>query len=331
MPKIEHDHLATVSLEVDDDRAVADKVDLALRRLGFFVVTDHGVPTPLIDRALVAAKAFFAQTEAEKRAAATEADGSPRGYTPFAAENLSATLGKRRPQDLREGFGMGPPRVRQERGAPMGGASYRPNRWPTAPAGFEAAITDYFAAMERLTARLMRVFAAALDLAPDYFEQRFQDHNSTLRLSHYPPPQTKPEPGQFRAGAHTDYGALTILLGEQTPGGLEVRTPAGVWLPAQTGPHDFVINIGDLMMTWSNDRWLSNVHRVANPSSEDAATSARMSLAYFCNPDDALEIVCLPSCIGPDHPPRYAPTTAGEHRMAKIARSLTAMDGNATT
>lgn len=321
------DALAVVPLQGDAKTAAA-RIDAALKQLGFFVVTDHGVPAAVIDRATAAAKAFFALDEGEKRRIESAGEGSPRGYIPMGGENLAATLGEQRPHDLREGFSMGPPRVAAER-ARVGGTAtdYRPNRWPAEPADFETAVGAYYAAMEGLTARLMRAFAAALDLPPDYFDRRFGDHNSTLRLAYYPAQTTPPAPGQLRAGAHTDYGALTILLGEDRPGGLEVRTPNGRWLAARTKPHDFVINIGDLMMTWSNDRWLSNQHRVVNPPADAGPGAARLSLAYFCNPDDALEIACLPGCATDERPARYAPTTAGAHRMKKIEQSLAASRG----
>ena len=90
-------------------------------------------------------------------------------------------------------------------------------------------------------------------------------------------------------------------------------TPEGEWVPAKTSAHNFVVNIGDLMQTWSNDRWRSSEHRVANPPPEAWPGISRVSLAYFCNPDDALEIACLPGCASADNPPRYAPERqAGE-------------------
>ena len=319
------ERLPTISLaaaRAGDPAAMAETaatVDASLARLGFFVVTDHGVPDGLIDDVMRVARGFFARPMAEKIAIRSEGQGSHRGYIATGVEALAHTLGDRTPPDLKESFGMGPPEVTADREAVAGvGPTYRPNRWPDAPADFKPVVLDYYAAMGRLTDVLMGVFAHALDLEPDFFVSRFRDHNSSFRIAHYPPLAAPPAPGQLRAGAHTDYGALTILLGEDTPGGLEIRTPDGAWLPVKTGRHDFVINIGDLMMAWSNDRWLSNQHRVANPPPEAWPGPSRLSLAYFCNPDDALEIACLASCIGPGHPARYPPTTAGALRHRKI-------------
>lgn len=307
-------------------RAVAERIDAELRRLGFFVVSDHGVPPALIDEAIATATAFFDLPLAEKMRIRSTAQGSPRGYLDYGLETLAHTRGEASPPDLKEGFGMGPLTVNTERAVIEGiAATYTPNVWPERPPEFRDTITRYYRAMEGLTQRLMELFAIGMDLPPDFFAERFADHNSTLRLIHYPPPERPPEPGQLRAGAHTDYGALTILLGQDRPGGLQVRTPSGEWTEVRTRPHAFVVNIGDLMMTWSNDRWLSNMHRVANPPPEAREASRRLSIAYFCNPNDALWIECLPTCHGPGNPPHHAPIRAGEHRFRKIEMSKAAL------
>ena len=216
---------------------------------------------------------------------------------------------------------MGPVGVTAERTVLEGGAAtYSLNVWPEQPPSFRKVLTRYYQAMEGLTDRLMELFAIGMDLPPSYFVDRFSDHNSTLRLINYPPQLTAPEPGQLRAGPHTDYGALTILLGQDKPGGLQVRTPSGDWIDARTGPHSFVINIGDLMMRWSNDTWLSNMHRVSNPP-EGAKPERRLSMAYFCNPNDALLVECLPTCQDAAHPAKYPPIRAGQHRFEKIEMS----------
>jgi isopenicillin N synthase-like dioxygenase len=302
---------------------VAAEIDRALSQVGFFIIRDHGVPNGVIDAAMAEARLFFDSPDSQKLHAASSGQGSPRGYIPVGAENLALTLGQKTLHDLREGYSIGPPRIKASRQSVASlAATYRPNRWPNAPQTFQATFLTYYAEMELLTGRLMRVFAAALHLQPDYFSSRFEDHNSTLWLAHYPPQNAASAPDQLRAGAHTDYGALTILLGENRPGGLEIQMPNGDWLPVNTEPRDFIINIGDLMMTWSNDRWRSTPHRVANPPPAVRDLTSRLSSAYFCNPDDALEIACLPGCATSESPAKYAPMTAAEHRHQKIALSL---------
>ena len=321
------ERLAEISLAGFDglDRAakqaLADKVDAQLRRIGFFIVSDHGVAPAVIDGAVEAANAFFDLPLAEKMRIKSRTQGSPRGYLDFGLETLALTTGVLTPPDLKEGFGMGPPRVDAEKDVLGGTATYTPNVWPDGHPGFRDAITRYYRGMEMLTARLMELFAIGMDLPSDFFVGRFTDHNSTLRLINYPPQTEAPKPGQLRAGAHTDYGALTILLGQDRPGGLEVLSPSGEWLPGRTGPHSFVINIGDLMMRWSNDTRVSTSHRVANPPPGSGDASRRLSMAYFCNPNDDLLIECLPSCTNADRPPRYPAIRAGQHRFEKIEKS----------
>lgn len=321
--------LPLISLDGIDDPArapaIGRAIDAALTEIGFFIATDLGVPVEVQTAAEREALAFFDLPVAAKQACLGEGPGSPRGYIPFGKENLAATTGARVPSDLRDGFSLGPLAVRDARAVIAGiAATYHPNRWPEQPAGFQPAITRYYQAMERATERLMRAFAVALDLPGDFFVGRFDDHNSTLRLNHYPPLQTVPLPDQLRAGAHTDYGALTILWGQDRPGGLQVRRRGGGWIDVAPPPGAFVINVGDLMMTWSNDRWVSTPHRVVVPPSEAGPESRRLSMTYFCNPDDALEIACIPTCCGAANPAKYAPMLAGEHRHRKITASLAA-------
>jgi isopenicillin N synthase-like dioxygenase len=323
--------LARISLAgfADDParrREIAGAVDASLKELGFFVITDHGVPGALIDATVAACNGFFDLPMDEKLAIRSAVQGSPRGYAPMGLETLAASLGHKTPPDIKEGFSMGPLEIAAEKAVIAGiGATYTPNRWPARPAGFRDTVMDYYRAMERLTALLMEIFAAAMALPPRFFVDRFSAHNSTLRLTHYPPQTASPEPGQLRAGAHTDYSALTILLGQDRPGGLQVRRPDGTWIDARTAPYDFVINIGDLMMAWSNDTWLSNMHRVANPPPGTGAEARRLSFAYFCNPNDDLLIECLPTCCGPERAAKYPPFPAGEHRFKKIEASKAAL------
>ncbi|MBI3516116.1 MAG: isopenicillin N synthase family oxygenase [Proteobacteria bacterium] len=318
--------LAEFAADPARHREIARVVDRSLQELGFFVITDHGVPRGLIDATVTAANDFFDRPMDEKQAIRSQVQGSPRGYLPMGLETLASSLGHKTPPDIKEGFGMGPLGVAAEKAVIAGiGATYTPNRWPARPSDFRDTVTAYYQAMERLTALLMELFAAALSLPPHFFADRFSAHNSTLRLMNYPAQSAAPAPGQLRAGAHTDYSALTILLGQDRPGGLQVRRPDGTWIDARTAPHDFVINVGDLMMAWSNDTWLSNMHRVANPPAGTGDEARRLSIAYFCNPNDDLLIECLPTCCGPERAAKYPAFRAGEHRFRKIEASKAAL------
>jgi isopenicillin N synthase-like dioxygenase len=171
--------------------------------------------------------------------------------------------------------------------------------------------------MSRLIQFLMRLAALALDVDEHFFDAKVDRSIGTMRLNYYPAQTAPPAPGQLRASAHTDYGGFTILSGEDVPGGLQVRTRGGDWIDVPTAPTRFVVNIGDLLMRWTNDRWLSNLHRVVNPP---AGTAARLSIAFFNHPNYDALIECLPS----QGPPRHPPVRSGEYRDLKYAKTLLA-------
>ena len=134
------------------------------------------------------------------------------------------------------------------------------------------------------------------------------------------------EPGQLRAGEHTDYGTITILRPENVPGGLQVLDRSGAWLDVRTVPGSYVINIGDAMQYWTNDRWISTLHRVVNPPRDLAGSTRRQSIVFFHTPNDDALIECLPTCHDAANPPRYAPVAAGEHLRRKSEQAGTLAD-----
>jgi isopenicillin N synthase-like dioxygenase len=147
----------------------------------------------------------------------------------------------------------------------VGRKHFLPHIWPTVPPDFQRAAIVYYQTMSHLIIFLMRLTALALGLEETGFDGKVDRSIGTMRLNYYPAQAEPPRPGQLRAGAHTDYGGFTILSGEDVPGGPQVRTRTGNWIDVRTEPNSFVVNIGDLLMRWTNDRWLSNLHRVVNP------------------------------------------------------------------
>jgi isopenicillin N synthase-like dioxygenase len=200
---------------------------------------------------------------------------------------------------------------------------YAATIWPDAPEGFVAAWRSYYAAMEDLAARIMRLFAAALRLPEDYFASFIDAPVSALRALNYPRQDAAPEPGQIRAGAHTDYGSLTILLPQAGSQGLEILAPDGAWTPVPPLSGAFVINIGDLMARWTNDRWVSTLHRVVNPSPENGGNARRQSMAFFHQPNWDAEIRVLEACLTPGETPKYGPVRSGPYLMSKFKSTTT--------
>lgn len=249
----------------------------ACETAGFFYVTGHGVPAAAVDDVFAAARWFFARPLPEREA--LDVAGSPcfRGYVPM------GITGPGVPRRLLEAFQvmaeLGPddPDVR------AGSVMHGPNRWPEGAPAFRAALQVYYAAMAGLTDRLLGAFAWVLGLDSDYFSPYFRKPLTQLRLLHYPP--QPPDEAVQGVEAHTDTGAFTILLQDET-GGLEVRNRAGDWIAATPVPGSFVINIGDMMQSWTGGRFVSTPHRVANRSGRD-----RISVPFFANPDhDAVAV-----------------------------------------
>ena len=305
---------------------LACRIDDALREIGFFVAVGHGVPGSETEETIAVARRFFDLPVVEKSRVANR--GTPfRGYVGYGNENLSFTEDEATPPDWKEFFTMGRPDLADPWfRRPDLAATFKANVWPESPPGFREAMERHYRSMEALTDLVMRGLAIALGLDEGFFRDTLDRHDSTFRAAHYPQQPRPPAPGQLRAGAHTDYGAITLLASEDAPGGLQVRTRAGTWVDAPVVADGFVVNIGDLMMTWTNDRWLSNLHRVVNPPPDAAGSTRRLSLVHFvnCNPDARIE--CLPTCMGPGNPARHPPITAGEHRRMKIEKSVTNRD-----
>jgi isopenicillin N synthase-like dioxygenase len=302
-----------------DPGAVGRELDEICRTAGFFQVTGHGIPDGVAERAWTTATSFFDLPLADKLSVARPTPDYPYGYIPLAGESLSQSVAGAAPPDLKEVFNAGPPTRPSRPFTDPGEAwAYSPSLWPAALPELRAAWTAYYDAMRDLGNRLMSLFARGLELPPGFFAGQAGQAANALRAINYPAGDTTPLPGQFRAGAHTDYGTLTILR-QDAVGGLEVLDLGGRWVGVEPVPGAFVINIGDLMARWTNDRWRSTLHRVVVPA---AAAARRQSMAYFQNANWSAEISCLPTCLEPGEKPRYQPVLAGPHLMGKFRRSV---------
>jgi isopenicillin N synthase-like dioxygenase len=311
-------------LDGRDKLGVAQKVANACRDIGFLVVTGHAIDPSLVDAARRVSTAFFDLPLGEKMRVKRPATDVARGYIGMEAESVgrsrdpNATAG-----DLNESLMIGPVDVPEPSYAfaAAAGRHFAPNLWPDEPTDLRAVWTDYYRAMAELAQTIMRIFALALDLQESFFDQKIDRHISRLRVRNYPAPEVPPAPGQLRAGAHSDYGSLTILSTEDRPGGLQVCNSTGDWIDVPIIAGTFVVNIGDLMARWTNDAWVSTLHRVVNPPDGCGAESRRQSLVFFHNPNYDAEISCIPSCV-PDHAtPRYGPTTSGDYLRMLFTRT----------
>ncbi len=300
----------------DERKRVGDAVAHACETLGFLVVSGHGVPAAAGDALYRRALEFFDLPLAEKLSVRRPRNDQNRGYIPYGEETLARMHGGDTPADYKEVFAIGPDEFPDEpyyTGA-LAYPDFAPNLWPDRPEGLRAAMKSYYAGMLDLARLLARAYATALDLPADFFAERLSRHACQLRLLHYPAPEGELAPGQLRCSEHTDLGLTTILRNEAAPGGLEVRTRGGEWIAAPAIPDTFVVNIGDLMMRWTNDRWRSTPHRVAVPPAE--TRSRRLSIGFFVVPNYDAQVVCMPA---PGEAVKYPPISVRDYRTGRFA------------
>ena len=310
-----------------EKRRIARAIDTACRDIGFLVVEGHGVSDAIVSRADRATRALFDLPTPAKEHYAPRETGLFRGYHGLELNAIAYSLDDRSaPPDLFERYAIGPVDVDRAdpyyTRTPMARSSYAENVWPREIPDFGTAMTAYYRAMADLSLTLMRLFALALDLDEHWFDDKVDRHMTQLVIQNYPDQEKPPRAGQLRCGPHSDYGSLTVLKSEDKPGGLEVRTKDGQWTPVQPRPGTFIINLGDLMAQWTNDRWVSTMHRVVNPPRDMKTGTRRQSLIFFHQPNYDAVVECLPTCLEGGRA-RYAPITSGEHLHAKVTKQLT--------
>lgn len=300
---------------------LAPRIDEICRDIGFFVVVGHGVAPQVIDDAWSATERFFDLPIDQKVAARhpTE-EHHPYGYFPAGQEALAASLGMQTPPDIKESFNIAPPAEHADGTGRFGGVE---RIWPAAMPELQTAWEAYYESMARLSDRLLTLMAHALDVEPELFLRAVDRHLSALRGLNYPPLASWALPGQLRAGEHSDYGTLTVLLPGPGTGGLEVLRADDTWVGVQPVEDGFVVNLGDMMQRWTNDRWRSTRHRVAVPAEDVAATERRQSLAFFHQPNWDARIEAIPTCVAAGESPRHEPVLAGPWLAAKFDAAST--------
>jgi isopenicillin N synthase-like dioxygenase len=302
-------------------REVARQIDAACRDTGFFLVTGHGIPADLIGKARQRAIDFFALPEDEKMKVQRPPSKISRGFNWVGDRAIAYSMGEKTPPDIQEAFGFGneAPDL-AAKVDPVSAKMYAPNIWPEQPSDFREVMVSYYTQMEGLAQRVLGAMALALGVDENYFVDKFDRQSSNCRIIRYPAVKEKPLPGQLRAGTHTDYGIMTFVRGDDTPGGLQVKHKSGEWIDLHIPAGDFACNIGDMMMRWSNDRWVSTLHRVAVPP-PDAVPQDRISLVFFTNPNADVTIDCIKECLGPGEKPKYPPVSVSEHYLGKLMRA----------
>jgi isopenicillin N synthase-like dioxygenase len=301
-------------------RDVARRIDAACVDTGFFIVAGHGIAQSLIETTRQRAIDFFALPVEEKMKVQRPPAKISRGYNWLGDRSVAYSMGEVAPPDIQEAFAFGPERTADlaSRVDPTSAQMYAPNIWPERPHDFRETMLAYYAAMQGLASDVLRAMAMALDVDETYIAQKFDRQASVTRVIRYPAVTQKPLAGQLRAGQHTDYGAMTFVRGDDTTGGLQVKRRNGSWIDVHIPPDAFCCNIGDLLMRWSNDRWVSTLHRVAVPP-PDAVPTDRISLVFFQYPNPDAVIRCFESCAGAAE--KYPPITVAEHYLGKLMKA----------
>lgn len=299
--------LVSLADQARDPEGFAAALGGSFERFGFAMVSDHGIPQDLIDRAWAMTKAFFDLPEDVKRSYFVAGGGGARGYTPFKTEIAKGATHV----DLKEFWHIGRELATGHRFSEL----MAPNIWPDQPEGFRETFIELFAAFDTAGDRLLSAIAVHLGLAPDWFDHAVKDGNSVLRLLHYPP-VTEDAPN-VRAGAHEDINLITLLLGAEEAG-LELLDKDGEWLPVKPPEGAMVVNVGDMLQRLTNHVLPSTTHRVVNPPVERRGHS-RYSMPFFLHPAPDFLIKALPQTVTAENPEREPPITAHDYLAERLA------------
>ncbi|KAI1341843.1 hypothetical protein F5Y15DRAFT_348869 [Xylariaceae sp. FL0016] len=296
---------------------VVDQIRSSCLENGFFQITRHTVPLIEQKEVINSAKTFFDLSQDEKDKVSKNNNTWNRGYEQLRSQILEEGT---RP-DLKEGFYIGADIPETHPYFVHKKLNSGPNQWPSGLGeglpGFKSATMRYYDSTLRLASDLMRALALSLELEESYFEPFLDGAVATMRLLHYPSqPKDSDEKLTRGIGAHTDFGAITILL-QDTVDGLQVRDQkTQTWIDVEPTEGALVVNLGNLMARWTNDRYKSNVHRVINKSG-----SERYSIPVFLsgNPDHVVN--CIPTCQSADSPAKYDSITVEEAVSRSYAES----------
>lgn len=298
----------------------AASIAQACADIGFFCVIGHGVDGTVLSSSWRAAREFFDLPLEARMRVAMPYPGYPYGYSPLSGETLARSLGDTAPPDRKQSFAIGP--VTQPSHAitdPDEGFAWSANLWPDELPSLRESWTARYIALSELAEHLLSLMAESLRLPADYFDLMIDRHTSAMRALDYPGVDDAAVPianGQWGASAHTDYGTLTILEVDPAQPGLQVRRTDDQWVEVDPPVGALVVNLGDAMERWTNDRWRSTLHRVTIP------TGRRQSIAFFHNANWDAVIECLPTCLGPGQLPRHEPIGAGPHLMGKFTATV---------
>lgn len=285
--------------------ATAARLRDAFENIGFYFITNHGVAQSLVDRTFAEVARFHALPLEDKLRLRINQHNI--GYLPLrGATTRHSQLNANNKPNVNEALfvkrDLPPDHPDVLAGLPFRGT----NQWPDTLPGFREAVTDYANAMERLALSLLPLYAVALDLPADYFTVPFREPMYTLRMSHYPQTDAT-DANEFGLAPHSDTSFMTLLAQNAVPG-LSIRLPTGKWIDAPALPGAFLVNGGDMLRRWTNERFLATPHGVVNRSGRE-----RYAIPFFFDCDYRWTMECLPTCQSADNPPKYPALTYPEY------------------
>ncbi|ETN42226.1 uncharacterized protein HMPREF1541_04167 [Cyphellophora europaea CBS 101466] len=306
---------------------VAEQVLKGFQDSGFLYLTNHGIPPSTISHVFSQSSQFFARPQSEKDALSWTTPQSNRGYVASGREKV--TLADLNDRDEIAKLRASNPDLKESMEIGREGVEGLPNRWPdkidAAGAAFATDMKAFFLTCKALHGQVMRAIALAMGLRPDFFDGFTDAGDNNLRLLHYPAVLKsvfRHNPDQVRAGAHSDYGSITLLFQDDV-GGLEVQSPRGTWVRATPVPGSIVVNAGDLLNRWSNGMIKSTRHRVVQPPAKEGDTSdmfpERYSVAYFCNPNFDRTIEALPGTYATEADKKWESIKSGDYLVMRLA------------
>jgi isopenicillin N synthase-like dioxygenase len=292
--------------DAESSRKAAAQLRWAFENVGFYYLAGHGVPRSLIDRTYEAAARFHAQEMAKKLA--LKVNEHNIGYLPISdpASPQAAAQGRKPSQN--EAYFLRRERTPDDPAVIANRRFHGLNQWPDDLPGFRATTLEYMRRLEALCRRLVPLYALALDLRTDFFDACFAVPHMILRMSRYPVIDGEDETVASLV-PHTDSGFMTLLPPNRVPG-LSILLPSGRWIDAPCVDGAYVVNGGDILHRWTNERFLSTPHRARNVSGE-----VRYAIPYFCDPNHDTMIEYLPSCRWADKPAKYPSIRFGDYAL----------------
>ncbi|KAF8913765.1 Clavaminate synthase-like protein [Gymnopilus junonius] len=324
IPVIDFSKFRTSS-SANEKKETATDIVSAFKESGFVYLSNHGIDPLQVQSTFKKSSDFFSLPYDVKKRLAWEDPRSNRGYVEIGRERVTQSADPEEIAALREKA----PDFKESMEIGRDWDSTWKNQWPSEDAvpGFKQNILDFYETCHELHVQVMRSIALGLDLQEHFFDHKIDEKCHNLRLLSYPAMKSSllKDDGQARAGAHSDYGTLTLLFQDEV-GGLEVQNPhTGEFVPATPITGTIVVNVGDLLARWSNDILRSTLHRVVAPQAQkisetESVTPKRHSIAFFCNPNFSAEVSCLPNC---GDAVKYPPVNTGDYIVGRLAVTYT--------